>query len=167
MSVEERIYSRRRFLNRLWALLRAVAVVELLALVVSFFRPRPPRMTAGSRDSVVVAGRADRFEAGSVTAFVQGRFYLARLEDGGFLAMSRRCTHLSCTVPWVADEGRFVCPCHSSAFDIRGDVVAPPAPRALDRHPVSIENGVVRVDTARTFKRSAYAPDQAVYVDSA
>jgi cytochrome b6-f complex iron-sulfur subunit len=165
--VEKRTYSRRGFLNKLWALLGAVAVVELLALVVSFFRPRAPRMATGSRDSVVVAGSADRFEAGSVTAFVQGRFYLARLEDGGFLALSRRCTHLSCTVPWVADEQRFVCPCHSSAFDIRGDVINPPAPRALDLHPVSIENGVIQVDTARTLKRFAFARDQAVYVDSA
>ena len=30
-----------------------------------------------------------------------------------------------------AAEQRFICPCHSSAFDIRGDVVNPPAPRAL------------------------------------
>ena len=163
--MEEKTYSRRGFLNRLWALLGAVAVVELLALVVNFFRPRPPRMTAGSREAIIVAGKADRFESGSVTAFVQGRFYLARLEDGGFLALSRRCTHLSCTVPWVADEQQFICPCHSSAFDIRGDVINPPAPRALDLHPVTIENGVVKVDTARTLKRSAFAQDQATYVD--
>ena len=52
-------------------------------------------------------------------------------KNGGFLAMSRTCTHLGCTVPWVEDEGRFVCPCHSSVFDINGDVVDPPAFQAL------------------------------------
>ena len=41
------------------------------------------------------------------------------LEDGGFLALHRQCTHLGCTVPWVPARQAFVCPCHASAFDIR------------------------------------------------
>ena len=36
----------------------------------------------------------ENFAPGSVTAFVSGRFYLARLEDGGFLALSR--TYMAC-----------------------------------------------------------------------
>jgi cytochrome b6-f complex iron-sulfur subunit len=167
MSVKEQTYTRRGFLNRLWVALGAITVVELIALVVSFFRPRPPRIAGGAAESIFIAGPVDRFEAGSVTAFVQGRFYLARLDDGGFLALSRRCTHLSCTVPWVAAEQRFICPCHSSAFDIRGDVVNPPAPRALDLHPLTIENGVIRVDTSRTFKRAGFSAGQATYADRA
>jgi Rieske Fe-S protein len=54
------------------------------------------------------------------------------LQDGGFLALHRECTHLGCTVPWVSEEKRFMCPCHSSVYDINGDVLSPPAPRALD-----------------------------------
>ena len=88
----------------------------------------------------------------SVTAFVRGRFYLARLADGGFLALSRKCTHLGCTVPWVATENKFVCPCHASAFDITGNVISPPAPRALDIYAVMIENDIVKVDTSRADK---------------
>ena len=88
---------------------------------------------------------------------------LSRLEDGGFLALSRSCTHLSCSVPWVADEQRFVCPCHASAFDRRGDVLQPPAPRAMDLFEVAIENGIVCVDTSRRVKRKAFASDQAKY----
>ena len=108
----------------------------------------------------MVAGPVDRFEVGTVTAFPAGKFYLSRIEDGGFLALSRRCTHLGCTVPWVAEEGRFICPCHASSFDLRGEVLSPPAPRALDLHPVRIENGVVKVDTATTVTRLAFAPSQ-------
>lgn len=159
--------SRRAFLNRLWIILGALTLGELIALVVTFFKPREPRVSRIDKEAVVTAGPVDRFEPGSVSAFVQGKFYLARLEDGGFMALSRRCTHLSCTVPWVAAENRFVCPCHSSAFDIRGEVINPPAPRALDLHPVTIENKVVRVDTSRLFKRSAFADDQVTYPDSA
>lgn len=102
----------------------------------------------------------DRFEPGSVSAFPSGKFYLARLEDGSFLALSRVCTHLGCTVPWIGDEDRFVCPCHASAFDIRGDVINPPAPRALDIHPVRIENAIVKVDTRRTLRRRSFDASQ-------
>ena len=91
---------------------------------------------------------------------LQGFFHLTRLADGGFLAVSRECTHLGCTVPWMAEEGRFVCPCHSSAYDIRGDVLSPPAPRALDIHPVRIENGIVKVDTGRTRQRRYFEASQ-------
>jgi cytochrome b6-f complex iron-sulfur subunit len=155
--------SRRKFLRTLWAALGAVAAVESVGVVVGFFRPRAPREQAEATDPVVVAGPVDRFEPGSVQAFVQGKFYLARLEDGGFLAIARNCTHLNCTVPWVADEKRFVCPCHASAFDIRGSVLSAPAPRALDLYAVEIENGVVRVDTGRRRKRDTFAPEQVAY----
>jgi len=160
MSMAEEPVSRRKLLGRLWLALGGVALAETVAVAVGFFRPRPPRAGADVVDAVVEAGPVERFEPGSVTAFVRWKFYLARLEDGGFMALSRNCTHLGCAVPWVADAQRFVCPCHASAFDIRGDVISPPAPRALDRFPVSIENGIVRVDTGRRIKRSEFAADQ-------
>jgi cytochrome b6-f complex iron-sulfur subunit len=112
---------------------------------------------------VVVAGPLERFEPNSVTAFPRGKFYLARLENGGFLALSRVCTHLGCTVPWSEEEGRFVCPCHSSSFDITGTVLGPPAPRPLDLYPVRIENGVVKVDTRRPLRRGWFDPSQVTW----
>ena len=162
--MENETHSRRSFLGKLWILLGAVAFAELIAVVVSFFKPRKTIVTAEEQNLVIVAGPADNFEPGSVSAFIRGKFYLARLEDGGFLAMSRTCTHLGCTVPWVSSENKFLCPCHSSAFDIRGEVISPPAPRALDLHPVTIENNILKVDTSKREKRSRYAVSQAVYV---
>jgi len=155
--VEETATSRRSFLSRLWLGLGGLALAEYVWLMVEFLRPRSgPAEDAG----VLVAGPVEQFDLDSVTAFPAGRFYLTRLADGGFLAVSRECTHLGCTVPWMADEGRFVCPCHSSAYDIRGDVLSPPAPRALDIHPVRIENGIVKVDTGRTLKRRSFEASQ-------
>ena len=149
--------SRRTFLGRLWLGLGGLALAEYVWLTVEFLRPRAALKEAAG---VLVAGPIDRFDLGSVTAFPAGRFYLTRLTDGGFLAVSRECTHLGCTVPWMEDEGQFVCPCHSSAYDIRGDVINPPAPRALDLHPVRIENGIVKVDTGRTLKRRSFEASQ-------
>lgn len=154
-------------MNTLWAGLGVVAVAELFTLVSAYFKPREPRSAASEAEAVVVAGAVEQFEPGSVTAFLRGRFYLARLENGGFLAMSRTCTHLGCTVPWVKEESRFVCPCHASAFSIAGDVLEPPAPRALDLFEVSIVNGVVSVDTSRRRKRSVFEAEQATYPEQA
>lgn len=135
-----------------------MAVLESAWIVFDFLRPRPREAKAGG--TIVVAGPVDQFTPDSVTAFPEGRFYLVRLADGGFLALSRQCTHLGCTVPWEADQQRFVCPCHASAFDQRGDVLNPPAPRALDLLPIRIENDVVKVDVSVPQRRSVFRPDQ-------
>ena len=161
--MEQEKISRRSFLSKLWLGLGAIAFAEFIVLLVTFFKPRKPRSAPQEQETVVQAGAVDSFERGSVTAFVRGKFYLARLDNGGFLALSRTCTHLGCTVPWVSDENRFVCPCHSSVFDINGDVIDPPAPRALDLFEVRIENNLVNVDTGKRIKRASFEPNQAVY----
>lgn len=150
--------NRRGFLTKAWLGLGGLALVEYIWIVVDFLRPRKPRTEADA--AIIIAGPIERFEPSSVTAFPKGKFYLARLEDGGFLALSRQCTHLGCTVPWVADEKRFVCPCHASAYDAKGAVLNPPAPRALDLYAVRIENGIVKVDTSRPIKRRSFQVEQ-------
>ena len=155
--------SRRSFFNKLWVLLGVVALVELAGGLFGFFKPRRQDTGASGIDPVIIAGPADKFAAGTVTAFVRGKFYLARLEDGGFLALSRTCTHLGCTVPWVEDQKKFICPCHSSQFDMQGEVISPPAPRPLDIYPINIENNVLKVDTGKRIKRSASETEYIVY----
>jgi cytochrome b6-f complex iron-sulfur subunit len=149
---------RRSLLRFAWLGLGVAALGEAAWIVASFLRPR--REAPRSAAALVVAGPAERFAPGSVTAFPAGRFYLVRLADGGFLALSRQCTHLGCSVPWDEASGRFACPCHASSFDLRGDVLAPPAPRPLDLFAVRIENGIVKVDVAAPIRRSAFEPSQ-------
>lgn len=152
--------TRRSFIGKLWLVLGLVALAEFIGIGIAFVRPRKGRVAKGKYGTVIVAGPVERFEPGSVTAFPRGKFYLARLEDGGFLALSRECTHLGCTVPWDPDASKFICPCHASSFDIRGEVVSPPAPRALHMHPVSIENNMVKVNTGKTVRRRRFVPGQ-------
>jgi cytochrome b6-f complex iron-sulfur subunit len=154
--------SRRGFLGRLWLLLGGVMLAEAVWIITDFFKPRRRRTADNEESSILIAGPVDRFEPGSVTAFPKGRFYLARLSDGGFLALHRECTHLGCTVPWVADQGRFVCPCHASSFDITGQVLSPPAPRPLDIFPVRIENDIVKVDLRMPMRRQRFDASQVV-----
>lgn len=151
--------TRRAFLSWSGIALATAAMAEALWVLLSFLRPRPAR-TASRTTDIVVAGPVDAFPPGSVTAFPQGKFYLVRLEDTGFLALDRRCTHLGCTVPWDPALEQFACPCHSSAFDRRGDVLRPPASRPLDRFEVRIENGIVKVDTSKALRRRGFDPSQ-------
>jgi cytochrome b6-f complex iron-sulfur subunit len=155
--------SRRSFLNKLWVALGLVALAEVVAVVFAFLRSNKSKAREADSNAMVTAGAVSKFEANSVTAFVRGRFYLARLEDGGFLALSRKCTHLGCTVPWVEKEMKFACPCHGSAFDITGEVINPPAPRPLDIYPIVIENNVVKVDTSKPIKRSEFRAEHVSY----
>jgi cytochrome b6-f complex iron-sulfur subunit len=155
----ERSPLRRRILRWLWGGSLVALTAEFVGMAASFLRPRPA--PAGSEMAgLVVVGPIDSFDPGSVTAVPSGRFYLVRLEDGGFLAVRRECTHLGCTVPWSSDERRFACPCHSSAFDITGAVLHPPATRPLDLYRVRVENGIVKVDVSRPLRRSRFEASQ-------
>ena len=155
--------TRRSFLNILWIILGGVALAEFVAVAFAFLRPSKLKARGEDTDSIITAGAVERFEPNSVTAFVRGKFYLARLEDGGFLALSRTCTHLGCSVPWVEKEMKFACPCHGSAFDITGNIIEAPAPRALDIYPISIENKKIKLDTLEPIKRSTFSAEQVTY----
>lgn len=144
-----------------------LALIEMTGLVIVYLRPSKRRTKSGEIGAIVEAGPVERFPLNSVRAFVRGKFYLCRLKDGGFLAVSRKCTHLGCTVPWLDKEKRFACPCHASAFDIRGEVISPPAPRALDIYGLHIENNIVKVDTGKQIKRSGFRTEQVVYAKKA
>lgn len=152
--------TRRNFLKLGIGALGGLAVLELGGAGLVFLQPRT---LEGEFGGMVVAGSADSFPPGTVTHFPDARFYLIRAQDGGFLAVYQRCTHLGCTVAWQPGDNRFFCPCHASSFDFHGNVENPPAPRALDTFPVSIEDGMVQVDTARAQSRDRFTSDQLAY----
>jgi len=154
--------TRREALGRIGRILGWVVAAECAGATALFLWPRKAKPREGAYGGVVTAGPVDSFAPGQVAAFAKGQFYLARLEDGGFLALSRRCTHLGCTVPWDEKSKRFLCPCHASAFDERGSVLSAPAPRPLDLYAVKIENGVVKVDTSTPILRERFDPSQVV-----
>ena len=152
---------RRSFLSWTWRGLGVLVAFESLWLLLSFVLPR--KTGAEKQPKLIVAGPEEQFLPNSVTAFPEGKFYLARLADGGFLALGRECTHLGCTLIWKKEKGQFLCPCHASAFDLRGEVVNPPAPRSLDIYPVLLENHDVKVDISKRSKRDGFDPSQVAY----
>ncbi len=152
-SPQDCVKNRRTFLNRLWSLLGLLALIEIGWLGSSILRTRMKRKNTKEDDTFITAGETESFSRNSVTAVPEGQFYLARQQDGGFIALSRTCTHLGCSIPWDEQLEKFICPCHGSSFDIAGEVLTPPATRGLDSYPLRIENGVILVNTARPEKR--------------
>lgn len=153
--------TRRSFLNRIWILLGSLVCLQFAWIGISIFKSRRTRGQEETQDHIVVAGRMDDFKPKTVTAIPQGQFYLACLEDGSFLAISRTCTHLGCSIPWDEEQGKFVCPCHGSTFSMTGEVLTAPAPRPLDTFPVRIENRIVKVNISQPRKRERFEASQA------
>ena len=59
---------------------------------------------------------------------------LVRSQDGEYLAYSRKCAHLGCSVDFDSARRCLACPCHRGVYDARtGYVVYGPPPRPLDQ----------------------------------
>ena len=143
-------------------ILGLVALAELVAGGLAFFvSGRNKDEDAQSR--IIDAGEPGKFLPGTVTLVSTANCYLSCLDDGGLLAISRKCTHLGCAVPWVSERSRFECPCHASIFDRTGQVIQSPAPRALDLFPIRIEHNKITIDISHPVRRSTFSADQLTY----
>lgn len=156
---KERV-NRRDFINITWGILLVGLFGQAGMALFNFLKPK---IEAGSFGSRVVAGKVEEFQPGTVSHVQKGRFYISRLEDGGFLALWHRCTHLGCTVPWIEASRQFNCPCHSSIFTPSGEIISGPAPRPLDLFPIEIEGENLVVDTSTPIQRIDFDLDQVTY----
>jgi Rieske Fe-S protein len=90
-------------------------------------RPRPARQRIASLAAVPL---------GSALMFAYPGEHdpclLIRTREDKLLAYSQKCTHLSCAVVPMIDEGVLRCPCHEGVFDLAtGRNIAGPPPRPL------------------------------------
>lgn len=152
--------TRRNFLQSSLKALGALAVIELGGAGFLFLRSHT---LDGEFGGVITVGAVEEFIRGSVVEYEEGNFFLVRKEDGGFLSIYRRCPHLGCTVKWVAEKEKFYCPCHSASFDPNGDFQNQIVSRALDTFPVSIDKGMVKVDTSKVITREKHSPEDIAY----
>jgi Rieske Fe-S protein len=68
---------------------------------------------------------------------VIGRVWLIRRDTNQVDAFTTICPHLGCSVNYVKDAKRFICPCHNGTFVLSGQVAEKtattnPAPRGMD-----------------------------------
>lgn len=76
----------------------------------------------------------------------------APVTERSVLALWRKCPHLGCQVPQLCDQSQwFECLCHGSKYTVLGEKRDGPAPRGMDRFPVSAADGVYVVNTAEVI----------------
>lgn len=151
---EQRAHERRRFLSMLgWGAL-AAAGAGTLVTTVRYLRPNALYEVA----SRIKLGPPGAIAVGTVLADPAHKLFVVRTEEG-FHAMSATCTHLGCLTRYEAEHKRVFCPCHGSRFDLEGNVTGGPAPRPLPRLKLTVENGVLIVDT-----KTLVEPDEVLRV---
>lgn len=70
--------------------------------------------------------------------------YVSKDLKGELIVLSAVCPHLGCTVPWVENERKFICPCHLGTFSPDGKLIGGPPPRNMDRLQTRIEDGTLK-----------------------
>ena len=136
--------TRRYVLRTSWKI--GGGMLALLAGWTSWELLRP--LTASGATGKIKLGSPANFKPGSATFVNQGRLWVANA-DGHLFALSQKCPHLGCRVPFCESSGRFECPCHGSVFNIAGEWITGPSPRGMDQHPLTVENDELVVDTSK------------------
>jgi cytochrome b6-f complex iron-sulfur subunit len=138
--------SRRDFLS-----LATIGTVVLssLAAFAGMLRLTKPNVYYEESKKVKI-GMPENFPIGTVKKFDNSNFFVFA-DNEGLHAVSRVCTHLGCLVA-LTDEG-FQCPCHGSAYNKDGKVIAGPAPRSLPWLKISQNiDGTLVVDAGKEIK---------------
>lgn len=108
-----------------------------------------PRLGAGFAAKVKTVA-PDAVPANTVLEIPEARAYLTKVNDE-VVALSEKCTHLGCRVPFCDSSGQFECPCHGTVFNRAGDHQTGPAPRGMDMYKVEIVDGVIEIDTSEVI----------------
>jgi menaquinol-cytochrome c reductase iron-sulfur subunit len=138
----------------LWGLISAAIAVP--AAVYLFF---PPRAKKGGewveaadltqlkdKEPEEVVFRRNRVDGWKVTS-EKSSAWLVKMSDKEVIAFAPQCTHLGCAYHWDERRKDFICPCHTSAFSMDGQVLGGPAPRPLDRYAVKLNGSKILLGT--------------------
>ena len=134
--------SRRDFLRNGWKVGGALLIGAAAYTGYEALRP----LGTGAGGAKLTLGPVSSYPANSSTPVPSGRLYITNANDYIF-ALSEKCPHLGCHVPYCQSSGRFECPCHGSIYDLAGEYVTGPAPRGMDRYKVTLVADHVVVDT--------------------
>ncbi|MEZ5245116.1 MAG: ubiquinol-cytochrome c reductase iron-sulfur subunit [Acidimicrobiales bacterium] len=139
---------RRRFLTRMWLGCAGLFVGAGIWTSWDLIKPGPATGFGGKVRTVA----PEAVPESGVLEIRAARAYLTRDSGGEIIALSEKCTHLGCRVPFCQSSGQFECPCHGSIFNRVGEFRAGPAPRGLDRYPVEVDNGLLVIDTGSAIE---------------
>src|SRR6266581_5688270 len=130
-------FDRRTFLD---ALLATGFVSTAIAIAYPVSRFLIPPASGEPATASAIAGRALSLRPNSAAIFKFGSKpgIVVRTADGDVRAFSAVCTHLDCTVQFKTDTSQLWCACHNGTYDLGGNVVSGPPPRALEQFVVNL-----------------------------
>ena len=164
LTPDQMAVSRRMFLNRAWTATFATFLGFFGMSTLSFLWPK----LSGGFGTAITVGDVDDIlnQVGPKGDYQplfnpEGRFWLTYYDGTGdspvyaavgateykVQALYRKCVHLGCSVPHCSKSMLFECPCHGSKYRLHGEYYGGPAPRGLDRFPVTVSAGKLVVDT--------------------
>jgi Rieske Fe-S protein len=134
---ESTVFDRRRFLD---ALLTVGFVSTAIAIAYPVGRFLIPPASGEPPVDTAVAGRARMLRPNSAALFKFGATpgIVVRTAEGDLRAFSAVCTHLDCTVQFKVETSELWCACHNGMYDLAGNVVSGPPPRALQKFTVNL-----------------------------
>lgn len=83
---------------------------------------------------------------------IRDQAMFVRLDEGGWLVMSARCSHEGCDLTYQSDT--FLCSCCRSVYDHYGTVLKGPAISALPYYEMTFKNDQLQADTSKIVPES-------------
>ena len=121
----------------------------VFASLASFFYPairflKPPEVPEAVVNETSAGKVADlKPNSGKIVKFGAKPVLLMRLGETEWRAYSAVCTHLNCTVQFDEAKRAIWCACHNGLYDVSGQVVGGPPPRALEPYTVHVRAGEI------------------------
>lgn len=136
---------RRRLLQWLTGGFLSLWGFGFLFVVASFLKP--PRTRRELAERRLRVGSLDELPVGEARMVRHGRepIWVIRTGEDALVGLAGVCTHLHCILNWDPKQRSLLCPCHQGAFDLNGNVLKGPPPRALQRFEVHDQLGVIYV----------------------
>lgn len=130
-------FDRRKFLDALLTV-GFVSTAASIAYPVARYLVPPESGEAATNSVVAAKASALKPNSGVIFPFGSKPAIVVRSGDGELSAFSAVCTHLECTVQFKADTSQIWCACHNGLYDLAGNVISGPPPRALERFTVNL-----------------------------
>ncbi len=137
--------TRRKLLRDAWKLGGTLLAAAAGWTTYESLRP----LATASAGATVNLGSTANYAAETATYVSDARLFVANT-GSVIYAISQKCPHLGCRVPFCDSSGRFECPCHGSIYDLGGEWITGPAPRGMDRFALTLDSatGTLTADTS-------------------
>lgn len=70
---------------------------------------------------------------------------IVRKSETQYLVFSSVCRHKKCNVKYKKDRDLFVCPCHGSTYDLKGQVIKGPSEGNIAQYTVKLKNNKLEI----------------------